>query len=316
MKKAIVICLCVALCFSLLACESSDYANAIELYNNGEFATALALFEELDDYEDSSLYAKKCKLGQAQDAIKKAEYESALTILQELGDFENSGELVKECNYGIATILLEEKAYVEAIEILSELDGYKDCAQLISVAKWNALYDYIENEDGAITYTPMEKDTLLLEHSTLGLTTNDDDNIYLLAVDEYNTFGLVTYVTYLLVLRPNSDEADFLVEIDGEGVNTVKEKYSGTIKLSSFSPAMSIREGKFEQHVTKPNGDTEHSFDNDAATQHIFVEGLVGEDGSTLIVGTQERICNNLPLLLEKTGLNITVSDLGFAFEQ
>ena len=56
MKKLLVLCLCLCLVFSLSACKSNDYEKAKGLYDSGNYAEALPMFEELGDYEDSEYY--------------------------------------------------------------------------------------------------------------------------------------------------------------------------------------------------------------------------------------------------------------------
>ena len=49
MKKVLCMCLIFAMCLSLCACKSSDYKNALALYEAGEYAQAKATFESVRD---------------------------------------------------------------------------------------------------------------------------------------------------------------------------------------------------------------------------------------------------------------------------
>ena len=77
----------------------SAYAEALLLYESGNYAEALDVFKSLGNYKDSADWISKC--------------ETAL----------------EEKNYTTALSLIESKEYVEAYELLISLNGYKDSAE-------------------------------------------------------------------------------------------------------------------------------------------------------------------------------------------
>lgn len=90
MKKLLVLCLCLCLVFSLSACKSNDYEKAKGLYDSGNYAEALPMFEELGDYEDSEYYVNASKYEMAKIERANGNYDEAIAILEELGDFNDS----------------------------------------------------------------------------------------------------------------------------------------------------------------------------------------------------------------------------------
>jgi tetratricopeptide (TPR) repeat protein len=90
MKKFLLIALVVVMALCLMACDSSDYKKAEELYQNGSYEEALVIYETLGDYEDSAKKAKDCKYEIAVDLFETKDYDSAVAMFEELGDYKNS----------------------------------------------------------------------------------------------------------------------------------------------------------------------------------------------------------------------------------
>ncbi len=130
MKKLFCVACVLVLCLSLAGCNSSQYKDATSLYEAGEYEDAMALFQELGDYEDSAKMVKHCKYDRATELFDDENYEDARTIFDELDTYQDSDDMVKLCDYNIATLLLEDDSYAEAKAIFEELDDYKDSADL------------------------------------------------------------------------------------------------------------------------------------------------------------------------------------------
>ena len=108
MKKLSLFLLSLIMLISLTACDSDDYKKATELYNNGQYSEAAAIFEQLGDYEDSSEKVKQCKYQQALVLTVDREFDRAIKAFTELGDYE-------DCTERLAAVQ-NEKAVVEAME--------------------------------------------------------------------------------------------------------------------------------------------------------------------------------------------------------
>ena len=65
MKKLMTLALTAILLLSLTACstkaERTKYDDAVDLYEQGKYASALKLFEEAGDYKDTQDYIKDCR---------------------------------------------------------------------------------------------------------------------------------------------------------------------------------------------------------------------------------------------------------------
>ena len=102
MKRSGIFVLLLAVCLLLASCgqpaaeENPDYIRAQELYSQGLYEEAAAVFEALGDYKDSRYILSDIRMAQ--------KYEAAMA-------------------------LLEEKDYTGAFQALSELGDYKDVNQ-------------------------------------------------------------------------------------------------------------------------------------------------------------------------------------------
>lgn len=121
MKKLILFVLTAALALSLAGCGSkedrSQYKEAVALYEDGKYASALNLFEALDGYKDSEDYLADCRYYVAMQTVSP---DSSL----ERG---YSGNIV-ECTEANAS------AYSRAVEFLELLDGYQDSERMLRAA--------------------------------------------------------------------------------------------------------------------------------------------------------------------------------------
>lgn len=113
MKKVFALLLMLALVLSLTACDSSDYKEAMELFNSEKYSDAVTIFEELGDYEDSAQMALKCKYEMALSFIEDGEFDSAKELLVALDDYENCPELLKSIPWKTFHAYLKEEGSVE-----------------------------------------------------------------------------------------------------------------------------------------------------------------------------------------------------------
>lgn len=122
MKKTMIFTLTALLLLSLTACgnraDRTTYNDAVELYDQGKYTSALNLFEEIPDYKDSDDYIRDCR------------YYTAMQTLSPDSSLEKgySGKVV-DCTADNAT------AYAKAVTILQELDGYSDSNRMLKDAQ-------------------------------------------------------------------------------------------------------------------------------------------------------------------------------------
>jgi len=121
MKKTILLVLIAALLLSLTACstkeERTKYDDAVKLYEEGKYQSALDLFNTIPDHKDSDEYIRHCS------------YFTALPIISPDSSVEDgfSGNVI-DCtadNYA---------RYLHAIELLKTADGYKSSDRALKAA--------------------------------------------------------------------------------------------------------------------------------------------------------------------------------------
>ena len=122
MKQTILLALTAALLLSFTGCAGKEarttYNDAVDLYEQGKYTSALKLFEELGDYKDTEDYLSACR------------YYAAMQTLSPDSSLEDgySGN-VAECTPDNAS------AYSQAVTALEELDGYSDSNRMLKAAK-------------------------------------------------------------------------------------------------------------------------------------------------------------------------------------
>lgn len=113
MKKIFALLLMLMLALSLTACDSSNYKEAMDLFNSEKYSDAVTVFEELGDYEDSAQMVQKCKYEIALDFLEIEEFDSAKELLTVLGDYEDSFELLNSIPWKMFYTYLKNAGSVE-----------------------------------------------------------------------------------------------------------------------------------------------------------------------------------------------------------
>lgn len=180
MKKLIVLALTAAVLLTLTACSSKDertkYDDAVELYEQGKYASALKLFEEAGDYKDTEDYLKDCR------------YYAAMQTLSPDSDLEDgySGKVI-DCTADNAS------AYSQAVTALEELEGFRDSNRMLKDAKKKLEQYQADNRIATIIDT--------LEDQLLGYSSHceyDGVNLYIYFAEGYP-------VTYDVVKRGQTE---------------------------------------------------------------------------------------------------------------
>lgn len=148
--------LCVAIAavvFSIsVLIPEMKYSHALELMDSGSYEEAIAVFEIMDGYKNSSANIADCKSAiQERDythgvsLMEAGEYHQAIPLFKSLGDYEKSIQLLvlaeKEAQYADTVALMEAGDVVKAYEAFLEMNGFKDSAE-----KASALYEQYKTE--------------------------------------------------------------------------------------------------------------------------------------------------------------------------
>lgn len=105
------------------------YAQAMANLEEGRYQEAVAIFEEIPRYKDSSWKAKMYGAYQeALSAIERKDYLDAVEQMEALENCKNSGEMLSEVKYAVALLALEQGEMSDAYELFQELGDYKDAA--------------------------------------------------------------------------------------------------------------------------------------------------------------------------------------------
>lgn len=127
-----------------------NYQEAIALYEAGDRAGAMALFNELGDYKDVPEYIYDNNYENALVMIEEGNYRSALELLETMPDYRDAGSYLP---YLRGWVCLQDKRYAEALEIFS---GMSDADFSYGVVRNELLYEamYLTAKDGdGITLT-------------------------------------------------------------------------------------------------------------------------------------------------------------------
>ena len=182
MKKIIYLALTAIMLLSLTACgnngERAKYNDAVELYEQGKYASALKLFEEAGDYKKTEEYIKDCR------------YYAAMQTLSPDSDLEDgySGHIA-ECTADNAS------TYSQAVTVLEELEGFRDSKRMLKDAKKKLDQYQTDNRIATIIDT--------IEDQFLGYSSHceyDGVNLYIYFAKGYP-------VTYEVVERGQTEAA-------------------------------------------------------------------------------------------------------------
>lgn len=167
MKKLILFALIAALTVSLTGCSSkeerSQYKEAVALYEEGKYSSALKLFETLEDYKNTEDYLADCRY-----------YEAMQTVSPD-------STLEKGYSGNIAACTADNAAqYSRAVELLELLDGYQDSERMLRAAD-KELEQYIEANQTQNLIASIESKFLgYLDHCEY-----DGSNFYVYFSDSY-----------------------------------------------------------------------------------------------------------------------------------
>ncbi len=108
-----------------------DYAYGTKLLEEGHFADAKTIFQELgaQNYADSSTQLLECDYRSAVSLLENGQFDDAQNIFVDLGTYNDSEMYVQECTYQKAREYLENKQYVWASNLFHKLGNYKDSAE-------------------------------------------------------------------------------------------------------------------------------------------------------------------------------------------
>ena len=203
--------------------QKMEYSKAAQALANGDYGTAITVFGELGDYEDSAAQLTEAKYQQALAALQQGDYANALTQLQQLKNYKDAEDQAKEARYQLAVYAMKQGDYESAITQLGDLKGYKDAE-----TKWKeAKYQNAKKLLNAKNYTSARS-----AYSSLN-GYKDSADLYKEATyqqckaDKTNS---KQYMNLLEALGDYKDSAALRLEKMGQFVNANKNSTSYTVR--------------------------------------------------------------------------------------
>ena len=294
MKRILWVLTVLVLAVCLVGCSLQDYQTAGALYKEGRYAQALELYEALGDYADSVKMADICRqkanYEKAGQLLAAGEYEQAALIYDALGMYSDSPLKAVESRYAGGKASLEAGDYEKAIEFLSLLGGYEDCANLVNLARWR--------------WVSQQRYTNVLEaegtnYATVSLEPAEEETLRIVVKKRDQVLSLPYEMEFVMTLVRTQPVAEYSISYTSANVKTIAETASGSVTLRAFSDGLPVT--VFSQIITDAEGNVTQS---DQTADALMMKAVMAE----VIADVNE----NLPLLLEKSGADITVADLGF----
>lgn len=112
MKKIVAVILLLALVGVLSGCDSSDYKEAVSLYESGNYIESMGKFEALGDYENSRDLLEQCRYDYAKMLLENGDYINAREQFLMLAQTEEICELLRQTAWGIFVDFLEENGQI------------------------------------------------------------------------------------------------------------------------------------------------------------------------------------------------------------
>jgi len=294
MKRITALILVLTIAASLAGCTLQDYRTAGTLYKEGKYAEALQIYTALGDYADSAKMAEIClqkaNYEKAAALLAAGEYEQAAELYDGLGMYMDSPLLAAESRYNGGITCLEAGDYARAIALLTQLGGYKDSADLVNLARWRWLgqqrYTIILEAEGA-------------DYAAVSLEPVEDQVMRIVLKKRSQILNLPYEMDFVMTLVRTQPDAAYSLTYTSTNVKTITETAEGNVTLRAFSEGFPVT--TFSQTVTDAEGNVTES---DQTKDALMMRSVMAE--------AQAIVTENLPLLMEKSGADITAEDLGF----
>ena len=203
--------------------QKMEYSKAAQALANGDYGTAITVFGELGDYEDSAAQLTEAEYQQALAALKQGDYANALTQLQQLKNYKDSEDQAKEAKYQYGLAALKQGDYESAITQLGNLKGYKDAETQWKEAKYQNAKKLLD----AKNYTNARSAFSSLKDY------KDSDDLYKEATYQQckaDKTNAAQYINLLDALGDYKDSAALRLEKMGQFVNANKNSTSYTVR--------------------------------------------------------------------------------------
>ena len=161
-EKNLAVVLAIFMCMLLSGCKSSDYKNAMDLYEKGDYVAAKDMFAALGDYKDSASKLDACDSILTQESV-----EERLKDLQSDLDDEFVTDLEVSCNVAENTALCTVTTTFkkEAVEELGLYNNTVPAIEELIMSMQSSIIDTLEEnglKDAALTTEVMTEDGTII----------------------------------------------------------------------------------------------------------------------------------------------------------
>lgn len=136
----VVVVIVATLLASKVIIPNSKYNNAVALMESGQYEAAIAAFEAMEGYEDSSDLIVECKYQAAHDLFGSSQFSAAFAKFNELGNYKDSTNLAIECQYQDAIKSFNNSKFEEARKSFEALGDYKDSKDMLEQSRLGSVY--------------------------------------------------------------------------------------------------------------------------------------------------------------------------------
>lgn len=296
MKRIVTLALVLSLCIAMAGCSVLDYKKAMDHYEAGEYAEALALYQSLGDFADSAQMADICRQKadyKAAEALYMAEdYRSALPLYEGLAMYIDSPAKAIACRYRIGLACVEAGSYEEALSWLEPLGNYEQSLEQVSLAKWRWLHET------AAAGLPLHH----VNGGMVQLRANEDTSFSIHYEKEGYLLGVQYTHDFVMTFDWGKETGTYQAVYDSSSTGQIKEEATGAFTVAAFNAAANLSLDSFTQTVVDPDGvETVSNESKDSLMMH----GMLAE--------VKVALAEVIPALLEQTELPVTAADIGFA---
>lgn len=294
MKRLLMVGLLLCLLVSMSGCTLLDYQKANKLYKKGAYVQAEEIYQSLGDFADSEEMAvisgKKADYAEAEELYAAGAYAQALALYTGLEMYSDSPLKAVMCQYEAGKACIAAGNYEEAVTWLEPLGNYEDSAEQLNLAKWNWL--------GQQRHTKV-LDAGSGRNRTLSIEMPEKETLVLRLLDTGLLLGLPYKTEFEMTLVRGVVGAEYTLTYNSTNIKNITEISTGTVELHQFAEGLAVE--VFTQTITDAEGITTESTD--------VADAIMTKTVAADVVAV---VTECLPQLLEDSGVNISMADLGF----
>lgn len=254
----------------------------------------------MENYKDSEERRKECNYAFAKQQMEDKNYTDAIVIFEMLGDYNDSSNLLEECHLDYAIELYENGDFINARSHFQLVEQTEDVEKYLRTSAWGILRGYIE-ENGPITKKD-ETSELMDSRTTINNYTLAVRQDVLTIQAEYSEHS--NRKEYGFNLRSKMDiTTTFSYDIPSDTMNLDSYYHASVENNIGMSNVYTTYDGTAIWNI--------HDFTEDGNASE-FLQDVEGDLSHSLLGVQQTGTVIFLQEELPKTGLGITVKDLGF----